>query len=99
VLVIGFESIDGADTYRVTMDFPIVDLKPLPVNQFPLTDIAAALGIPRAGITDALVARNDLLVHVDSTSFAALDPDFVLLGKFDRRFAFSLCIVKCSTLL
>jgi hypothetical protein len=85
VLVIGFESIDDTDACRVTMDFPIVDLKPLPADQFPLEEIAASLGITRAGVVDARVARTDLLLHIDSASFGALNPDFVRLGKFDIR--------------
>lgn len=87
VLIVNFEPIDGAETkkYRVVMDFPIVNPQPLPDGKFPLDEVASALGIARSGIVEANLARVDLLLHVDATSFAGLNPDFGRLGTMDLR--------------
>lgn len=67
------------------MDFPTKPLEPLPAH-FSVDEIAAALGISRAGVIDAKLATFDVLVHVDLPSFRSLKPDFVRLGKMDIRY-------------
>jgi hypothetical protein len=70
------------------MGFPIAELKSLPEGELSLNDVAAMLGITRDGVAEALLAGPDLLLHVDSASFDALDPDFARLGVIDVRCAF-----------
>jgi hypothetical protein len=85
VLVVSFEFADKIGKYLVSMDFPIIKPQPLPRTDFPLDEVAAALGIPRAGILDALLALPDVLVHVDANSFGSIAPDLPRLAKLPAR--------------
>lgn len=86
--MVGFEHAETTGKYLVSMDFPIIKLQSLPPADFPLDEVAAALGIPRAGILDALLALPDVLVHVDANNFASLTPDLPRLARMPARYVY-----------
>lgn len=84
VLVCRFEVQPDTQKLLVLMDFPEQPAEPVEPN-FPMDEVASALGVQREAIVDVKQATTDLLVRLQPEAFATIKPNFVQLGEFDVR--------------
>ncbi|KAE9289524.1 hypothetical protein PF008_g25864 [Phytophthora fragariae] len=84
VLVCRFEVRSDTQKLLVLMDFPEQPAEPIGPN-FPLDEVASALGVEPETILDVKKATTDLLVRLTPEAFTKVNPNFVQLGAFDVR--------------
>ncbi|KAE8976242.1 hypothetical protein PR003_g25992 [Phytophthora rubi] len=84
VLVCRFEVRSDTQKLLVLMDFPEQPAEPTGPN-FPLDEVASALGVEPETILDVKKATTDLLVRLTPEAFTKVNPNIVQLGAFDVR--------------